>query len=380
MRFEPWGSQSWLQPPFRRLRGTMRRRQAPAESRRQPGLAAPQCILLFLACAPVFGAVTGTVTNQTTGKPQAGATVALYRLGTQTGLELIDQAKSDAAGNFTINQTPQGPHLIRTAFDGVTYNHMLPPGRPTTGIPIEVFNASKQPGEAKVSKHMILFEPSAGRVAVGETYLFKNEGKTAWNDPDSGTLKFYLPSGASKPLVNATAPGGMPLGAPVNKTSKPDVLAVDFAIKPGDTRIDVTYTMPYTEGADLAGKVISKDENTYLIVPNGVTLKGDGLNDLGAEPRTQAHIFGLTGDAYKVQLTGAVAAAPPADTSGGDQAASEAGPRIEQIMPRVNSKTVSILIVALGILALGFALLYRASPPAEGWQAKAPAPRRGRQG
>jgi hypothetical protein len=120
--------------------------------------------------------------------------------------------------------------------------------------------------------------------------------------------------------------------------------------------------MPYTESADLAGKVVSKDENTYLIVPNGITLKGDGLNDLGAEPRTQAHIFGLAGATYKVQLTGAVAAAP-ADAASGDQAADDSGPRIEEIMPRVNTKTVSILIVALGILALGFALLYRASPP-----------------
>jgi hypothetical protein len=340
----------------------------PNPSRDRKG-AVGSCLICFLVCTPLFAAVTGTVTNQSTGKPQAGATVALYQLATATGLSLIDQAKSDAQGNFTINQTPRGPHLIRTAFDGVTYNHMLPPGQPTTGIAIDVYNASKQPGGAKVAKHMILFEPSAGQVAVSETFLFTNEGKTAWNDPDSGTLKFFLPVGASKPEVKATAPGGMPLGAPVNKTAKPDVLAVDFAIKPGDTRIDVSYTMPYTEGADLAGKVISKDENTYLIVPNGITLKGDGLNDLGAEPRTQAHIFGLTGGAYKVQLTGAVAAAP-ADASGGDPAAEDAGPRIEQIMPRVNGKTVSILIVALGILALGFALLYRASPTA-------PAPPRG---
>ena len=36
-----WGSQSWLQPPFRRRPRTKRCRQAPAESRRQPGLAAP---------------------------------------------------------------------------------------------------------------------------------------------------------------------------------------------------------------------------------------------------------------------------------------------------------------------------------------------------
>src|ERR1019366_9517515 len=205
-------------------------------------------LLCFVACTPLFAAVTGTVTNQTTGKPQAGATVALYKLATATGLELIDQAKSDAQGNFTINQTPQGPHLVRTAFDGVTYNHMLPPGQPTTGIALEVYNSSRQPGEAKVAKHMILFEPSAGLVAVSETYLFKNDGKTSWNDPDTGTLKFFLPAGASKPKVDAPAPGGMPLGAPVNKTGKPDVLAVDFAIKPGETRIDVAYTVPYNEG------------------------------------------------------------------------------------------------------------------------------------
>ncbi len=331
---------------------------------------------LLAACMPVFGAVTGTVTNQTTGKPQAGATVAYYRVATATGPELIDQAKSDAQGNFTINQTPAGggPTLLRTAFEGVTYNHMLPPGTPTTGVAIDVYSASKEPGAAKVEKHMILLEPGRGQVAVSETYLFKNEGKTAWNDPDVGTLKFFLPAGASKPDARATAPGGMPLGAPVVKTAKADVFAVDFAIKPGETRVDVSYTRPFTAGADLAGKVISKDENTYLIVPNGVTLKGDGLNDLGAEPRSQAHIYGLTSAAYKVQLAGEAIAAPAADAGGGDTAADDAGPRIEQILPRVNTKTVPILLAAMGILALGFVLLYRAGSGAPGWQAKAPAP------
>lgn len=315
----------------------------------------PALLPFLLSCSAALAAVTGVVTNRSTGKPQPGATVALYKLGAQTGLEMIDQTKSDAQGNFTINQTPQGPHLIRTAFDGVTYNHMLPPGRPTTGIALDVYNASKQPGSAKVGKHMILFEPGAGQMAVSETFLFTNQGNTAWNDPAEGTLRFYMPPGANgKAQVNATAPGGMPIGAPVNKTAKPGVYAVDFPVKPGDTRFDVTYTVPYTEGAPYQGKVITKDENTYLIVPNGVTLKGDTLNDLGLEPRTQAHIFGLAGSEYNVQMTGAVAAAPA------DAADSESGPRIEQIMPRVNGQAKLIIALALGILALGFALLYRA--------------------
>jgi hypothetical protein len=316
-------------------------------------------IPLLLVGQLAQAAVTGTVINRSTGKPQAGATVALNRLG-QNGIELIDQAKSDAQGNFTINQPVAGPHLIRTAFDGVTYNHMLPPGSPTTNLTIDVYNASKEPGGAKVSKHMLLFEPGNGQVLVNESFICTNDGKTAWNNPDSGTLQFFMPTGSGKPQVNATAPGGMPIGAPVNKTSKPDVYAIDFAIKPGETRFDLTYTVPYTEGQPYSGKVVTKDDNTYLIAPNGVTMTGDNLADLGTEPRTQAHIYGLQGDRYKIQLTGTEAAPPSAAADAGGDQADSSGPQIEQIMPRVYRKAKLILALALGILALGFAILYRA--------------------
>jgi hypothetical protein len=314
---------------------------------------------LVLAALPAFGAVTGTVINRSTGKPQAGATVGYNKLG-QNGIELVDQAKSDANGNFTINQTPSGgPYLLRTVYDGVSYNHMLPPGTPTTGISVDVYNASKEPGAAKVTKHMILFEPSGGQMTVNETYILENSGKLAWNDADEGTLKFFLPPGAGgKAQVQATAPGGMPIGAGVLKTPKSDIFGVDFPVKPGETRIDVTYQTPYTEGQPFAGKVPSKDENTYLIAPNGITLEAKGLNDLGVEPRTQAHIYGVTGASYEITLNGTEAAPPGADASSGDQSDSS-GPGIEQIMPRIYTQAKPILLIALGILGLGFALLYR---------------------
>ncbi len=319
--------------------------------------------ILLLLPVSLWAVVTGTVINRTTGKPQAGATVGFNRLG-QGGIELIDQAKSDAQGKFTINQEVNGPpHLLRTAFDGVTYNHMLPPGSPTTDLTIEVYNASKEPGSAKVSKHMLLFEPSgSGQMVVNETYIFSNDGNTAWYDSDRGTLHFSASNVSGRVTVNASAPGGMPIPAPVNKTSKPDVYAVDFPVKPGETRFDLTYTVPYTEGAPYAGKVLTQDGDTYLIAPNGVTLQGGNLKDLGTEPRTQAHIYGLTGTSYQIQLTGAEAA-PPADAAGaGADQPESSGPQIEQIMPRVNRMTPGILGLALGILALGFVLLYRANP------------------
>jgi hypothetical protein len=316
----------------------------------------------LLVSATLHAAITGTVINRTTGKPAANATVGFYKLAQQTGIEMIDQAHTDAQGNFSINQIPQGPSLLRTAFDGVTYNHMLPPGRPTTGLALEVYNASKSPGAAKVSKHMILFEPGGGQVTVNETYLYTNTGNTAWNDPGSGTLRFFLPPGADgKVQVNATAPGGMPIPAAVSKTPRGDGYQVDFPVKPGDTRFDLTYSFPYTPGSPYSGRILTKDENTYLISPNGVTLAGEGLSDMGQEPRTQAHIYGFNGTSYKIVLTGTEAEPPASEQT---ESAESSGPQIEQIKPRLNEKVGLILGLALGILALGFAILYRAQPPA----------------
>ena len=196
----------------------------------------------------------------------------------------------------------------------------------------------------KVSKHMILLEPGGGQMVVDETYLCSTT--------DGGRLPFYLPVAANGQVtVNATAAGGVAIAAAVKKTSKPDVYAVDVPVKPGETRIDLSYTVPYTEGAAYEGKIVTQDDNTYLIAPNGMTLQGENLNDLGQEPRTQAHIYGLTGAAYKVVLTAEEAAD------------SESGPRIEAILPRIYGKAWLIVALALGALALGLVLLYRAPAP-----------------
>ncbi len=315
--------------------------------------------ILLLAASAAMAAVSGVVINGTSGQPQAGATVTLYKFGTGA-MEQVAEVQSDAQGKFAFTQEvpAQGPSIVRVRWQGVLYNHMMPPGSPTTGFTVTVFDASRQPGAAKVSKHMILFEPADGKLAVTESWIISNEGKTTWFDPAGGTLKFQLPKAAGdNPEFRATAPdgAGMSVPVPIAETSAPDVRAARFEIKPGETRMDLNYQVPYTPGEPYQGKIASKDDNTYLIAPNGITMTGANLTDLGTEPRTQAHIFGLQGTSYKIQLTGAAAEAP-APTA--DEEA-DSGPQIEAILPRVNSQTPAILALALGILALGFVLLYR---------------------
>ncbi len=332
-------------------------------------------VATLLLALPALAAVEGTVTNKTTGKPQSGATVTLYKLG-QAGMESVESVKSGAAGKFHMEQTPQGPHLIQTAFDGVTYNHMLPPGSDSSNVSLEVYNSSKQPGAAHIARHFVIFQPSGAQMSVNEGFIFRNDGPTTYNDPDGGTLKFFLPVAAKGiAQVKATAPQGMPIDRAADKTSQPNVYKVDFPIKPGETDIQVTYLVPYSNGAVYEGKLLGKtEEPTLLVVPDGITVTGEGLESKGQEPRSKASVFSVKTAEYKVEIAGA------APVAGSDSDA-DSGPSLEEVAPKVLQQNMKwILALALAILALGFVMLYRAQPGGEraaartGPQSASPAP------
>ena len=326
------------------------------------------CACLCLAAAPLLAAVDGTVVNRTTGQPQSGATVTLYKLG-QAGMESVESVKSGAGGKFHADLTPQGPHLIQTAFDGVTYNHMLPPGSATSDLSLDVYNSSKQPGDARISRHFLIFQPSGAQMSVNEGFIFTNSGTTTYNDPEGGTLKFFLPTAAKGfAQVKCTAPQGMPIDRAPDKTNQKDVYKIDFPVKPGETSIQVTYLVPYSSGAVFEGKTVGKNtEPTLLVVPNGITMKGEGVQSRGQEPNSQASIYSVTAATYKVEIAGSMpAAAAPADSDAGDN-----GPALEEILPKVLQQNMKwILALALGILALGFVVLYRAQPAVAGLTAQ----------
>jgi len=313
-------------------------------------------VWLMAAALPALAAVDGIVTNATTGKPQAGATVTVYQFS-QAGPEPLESVKTDASGAWKIDKPFAGRGFIQTAHDGVTYNHMLRPGTPMTGIALEVFNTSARMGaEIQVTNHMVLLEPKGDKLAVRESYFFANAGKLTWNDPANGTLRFAVPGEPMGPVdVNATAPQGMPIRRAAEKGAKAGEMKVDFAIKPGETRIDLAYTVAYASPFQYKTKFLLPATQTMIAVPNGVELKGTGITDEGKEPTTQASIFRVDANTLDLTMTGAGDLSGP---GGGDGGASK-GPEIEQIKARPYEKLGLVLGLVFAILGCGFALLYR---------------------
>jgi hypothetical protein len=324
-------------------------------------------------------AVDGTVTNGTSGKPQAGATVTLFQ-PTQQGPQFIDSVKTDAQGKFSITKEipagGAGPLLLQAVYNGVQYNKTLPPGTPTTGVEIPVFESSKSQGpDTKISLHAMLIEPSNGTMVVAESYQFQNDGKTTWNNPDTGTLQFTLPAAAGgKVQVDVLAPGGLPIRRAADPAGKPNTFKVDFPIKPGQSEVRLEWSMPFTSPGVFEGTVPAKGAPQMKVVaPAGVTLKGDGVSALGQEPDLPGTtIYGVDGAKYSINVEGSGTL-----KAGGDSAEESGSPKVSENLPKLFGLTVatgdlleSVLAVkwvlgsVLGMLAIGFALLYRKGNPA----------------
>ena len=321
--------------------------------------------LLFAALA--YPAVDGTVINATTGKPQANATVTLYKVG-GNGPESIQSVKSALDGKFLITADAQGagPRLVQAAFDGAVYNHMIPPGAPASGFTINVYQSSTKPGAAHVEQHVMILEPDGRNLTVTELFDFKNDGKVTFNDPANGTLRFWLPAAAQgKAEVNVLSPGSVPVRRAPQKTGEPNVMKLDFAVLPGESRVDINYTIPFTTPGDFDIKTFYKGNATKLAAPPGVTLKAEGLKDLGQEPRSKATIYGIESPAVTVQVAGVAEPASSSSDAGSQQTLMQILPRLYQNADPTGGFATAvlsvkwILLLAFGILGLGFVLLYR---------------------
>lgn len=310
---------------------------------------------LLLAAALPLAAVDGTVINQTTGRPAANTMVTLFRMD-QGGMAPVETMRTDSQGRFASKQDAQGAKLLQVIFDDVVYSHMVTSGMPTAGLRVDVYNASAKPGAARIEQHMVLLEPFGGQLNVSEAYVFRNDGKTTYNDPDNGTLRFWMPPEARGIVqVSATSPGGMPVQRSAVKTSDPDIYKLEFPIKPGETRIDLRYLLPLPQDSTYEGRVLHNGA-TRLVTPANVTLAGDSIRHIGEEPQTHANIYDLNAANFKVAVQGSgTLQQETAEASGSE-------PQIQQIMPKVWERVRLITALAFGILALGFVLLYRAKP------------------
>jgi hypothetical protein len=223
------------------------------------------CALTAFAATPI----TGVVTNKTSGKPSAGDTVTLIRLA--QGMQEATHTTTDTHGHYTLEVPDDGLHLVRVTHDLANYFRPAPAG--TTTVDLDVYNAAAKvkgvTSEAQVMR--IETDASGSALRVVQNFFLKNDSHPPMTQFSKMPFDFWLPDGAVVEGAAAESPDGMPVRqAPVPLAEKNHYTFL-FPIRPGETRFQITYRLPYTGKLAVEPKLTMPTDTVAIMIPQSMT-------------------------------------------------------------------------------------------------------------
>ena len=229
-----------------------------------------------LALAPAFAqsgapssTITGVITNKTTNKPAAGDDVVLIRLA--QGMQEATRTKTDARGRYTLDVPDPGIHLVRVTQDKANYFKPAPPG--TDKVDIDVYNAAAKVkgvvGEADVMR--LQTDEPGKQLKVVENFFVRNDSSPPMTQFSDRPYEFYLPAAAVVEGSAALAPGGMPVQAAPVPLGDPNHYAFIFPIRPGETRFQVSYHVPYAGSLQFTPRPVLPTDTIAVMMPKSMT-------------------------------------------------------------------------------------------------------------
>ncbi len=219
--------------------------------------------------AVLAATISGTVTNQTTKKPAVGDSVELMRLG----MEVAAKTTTDAHGHFSLDATDGAPmHLLRVIHDKATYFRPVPAG--TSTVNVDVYDVAEKVAGVSTEADVARIEASPNGLNVIENYFVKNASSPPRTQFGPRAYEIYLPKNAQVVAAAAQGPGSMPVQTPPTPLGTQGDYSFVYPLRPGETRFQVSYQIPYTGSFQFHPRVAAPVDNLAIILPKSVQFTG----------------------------------------------------------------------------------------------------------
>ncbi|MGB6975004.1 MAG: carboxypeptidase regulatory-like domain-containing protein [Terracidiphilus sp.] len=218
--------------------------------------------------------ITGTVTNKTTGKPDAGDTVVL--LEPQAGMSEVGHTTTDARGHYSLTRPGNNPMLIRITHQGAETFAAAPEGDSPTDI--NVYDVSAKVTGVYIEADVIEIEAANGQLSVTERYFVHNTSKPPRTEWSAKTFEIVLPAEAvvqgaagQRPSANS-----LPTSLVLKPSGEKGHYFFNFPIEPDqadkDTLFQVSYTLAYTSGSfTFHPQMLLPAQNVGVLLPKSMS-------------------------------------------------------------------------------------------------------------
>jgi hypothetical protein len=298
------------------------------------GAVLPLLAAALLAPFASAATITGTVSDRTTNKVAANDAVVLIGFG--QGMQEVARTTTDAHGHYSIEAPDEGTHLIRVDHQKATYFQPVPPGAHT--VDVDVYDVAEKVKGISTEADVLSMQTDPGGLHVVENYFVRNDSKPAMTQLSRRAYEIYLPAGVKIEASAAMGPAGMPVASSPIPVGEPGLYAFVFPIRPGETRFQVSYHLPYSGSLALSERVALPTENLVVILPKSMqfTPKGTDFQPVPDSVASQTFVrkgvavgqpveFTVAGTGSMPREAQGAQTGPEGQTAGAGQAGAAAG-------------------------------------------------------
>jgi hypothetical protein len=214
--------------------------------------------------------ITGTVSNGTTNKPSSGDEVVLLSLA--GGMDEVARTRTDNQGHYTLNASNAPQLLVRVTRESVHYFAPVPSG--VTTADVTIYDAATQLTGVAADALVYRMQASGGQMDVIESFSIQNRSQPPRSKIGNETFAVTLPEGAQFMQASVVGPSGLPLAVEPAPSSAKNRFAFDFPIRPGTSKLEVTYKMPYSGAFEFTVQQDSILNELGILLPKSMQFRG----------------------------------------------------------------------------------------------------------
>lgn len=280
--------------------------------------------LLASFAAAQAATVTGNVTNKTNNKPSAGDDVVLIALA--QGMQEAGRTKTDAKGHFSIDVPDNGMHLVRVDHEKAAYFEPLSPG--TNTVNVDVYDVEPKVAGVSTEADVMRIEAGPQGLHVVQNYFVKNESTPPKTQFSKTAYEIFVQPDAKIEASAAMGPQGMPVASSPIPAGEKGHYAFVFPIRPGETRFQLSYMLPYSGSYKFTPKIFMSADNVAIMLPKSMKFEGSpAFAAADVEASAQTYLAKNVQPSQNLEFTVSGTGAMPRDSQ---QAGANAAPGAQQ--------------------------------------------------
>jgi hypothetical protein len=159
---------------------------------------------------------------------------------------------------------------------GVNYHQIAPPG--TSAVDVKVYDVSKSVPGIQVTADVMRLQADNTSLQGIRLFAVNNASSPARTQMNDHNFEFYLPAGAKIEQTQAKAPNGQPIAAEVSPQSEKNRYAVVFPLRPGETQIQVEFSVPYSGEMKIDPKPLAEAEHLVVVLPKSIQFTAENAS------------------------------------------------------------------------------------------------------